>query len=119
GKESQVANRKFSRQGAPCDVGVGEIVADGANRGEQSSPAGAPQRQPSIGRVKIGRQTDVSIDQKSVEAEDFHFLGGFNTGGGLPDIVEFAPLRGADEIKRIALGVEMRLADKRRNEGQK
>ena len=58
-------------------------------------------------------------DQEVIEAENLHFLGGFNAGGGLPHIVEFAPLRRAAVIERIALRIEMGLPDEGRHERNK
>ena len=51
GQKGEIADRERARQRAPDDVGIGQIVADGADRGEQAAPAGAPQREPAIGRV--------------------------------------------------------------------
>jgi hypothetical protein len=56
------------------------------------------------------------INQEAVEAEEFHFLGRFDAGGGLPNIVKFAPLWRAYEIERIALRIEMRLSEERWNQ---
>ena len=66
----------------------------------------------------MARRT-ITIDQEAVETENLHFLGGLNAGGGLPHIVEFAPLRRAAVIERIALRVEMRLADESRHQRHK
>ena len=42
GEKGEVADREVARQRAPGDVGIGEVVADGADRGEQAAPARAP-----------------------------------------------------------------------------
>ena len=111
-KEGEIADREFAGQRAPGDVGVGEVVADRADGGEQPAPAGTAQRQAPVGLVERGREAAIAIDQEVVEAEDLHFLGGLGAGRGLADIVELAPFGRAAEIERIALGVEMRLAEK-------
>jgi hypothetical protein len=67
---------------------------------------------------KIAGKADVTINQEAVEAEDFHFFGGFDAGGGLPYIVKFASLRSANEVKRIALRIEMRLSEERWDQGK-
>ena len=76
-------------------------------------------REPAIGRVEVRGEAHIAIDQEAVETEDLHFLGGFDAGGSLPHIVEFAPLRRAAVIERIALRVEMRLADEGRHQRHK
>ena len=98
-EESQVADRELARQRAPRDIGIGEIVADRADRGEQAAPSGAPQGEPAVGRIEVGGKPPIPVDQEAVEAEDLHFLGGLDACRGLPEIVELAPFRRA-EISR-------------------
>ena len=117
GEERQVADGELAGQRAPHDVGIGEVVADGADRGEHAAPAGAPQRQPAIGRVDVRRQAAIAVDQEAVEAEDLHFLGRLDARRRLPHVVELAPLGRAQIVERIALRVEMRLAEERRHQG--
>jgi len=81
-------------------------------------PPGALHREPTICGVKIRSKAGVTINQETVEAEDFHFLGCFDAGSGLPYIVKFAPLWRANEIERIALRIEMRLSEERWDQGQ-
>ena len=115
-EEGEVAHGEFAGQRAPGDVGVGEVVADRADGGEQPAPAGAAQRQAPVGVVERGGKAAVAIDQELVEAEDLHFLGGLGAGRGLADIVELAPLGRAAEVERVALGVEMGFAQERRDQ---
>ncbi len=51
-----------------------------------------------------------------MEAEDLYFLGRLHARRGLADIVEFAPLRRAAEVERVALGVEVRFAEEGGNQ---
>ncbi len=83
-EERKIAHREFARQRAPGDIGIGQVIAHGADCGEQPAPAGAPHRQPAIGRIEGGGKLHIAVDQEAVEAEDFHFLGGFNAGRRLP-----------------------------------
>ena len=115
-EERKIANREFARQRAPRDIGIGEVIAHRADCGEQPAPACAPHRQPAIGRIEGGGKLQIAVNQESVEAEDFHFLGGFDAGRRLPHVIHFAPLRRAAEIERIALRVEMRLAEEGRHQ---
>ena len=119
-EEREIADRELAGQRAPRDVGIGQVVADGADRGEQAAPAGAPHA-PACDWPHRRRWPGVTIaiDQEAVEAEDLHFLGGLDAGRGLPHVVDLAPLRRAAEIERIALRVEMRLAEEGRHQRQK
>ena len=76
-------------------------------------------RELAVGCVEVGGKAPVAIDQEAVQAENLHFLGGFDARGGMPDIVELAPFRRADVVERIALRVEMRLAEERRHQSEK
>ena len=51
-----------------------------------------------------------------MQVEDLHFLGGFDAGTNLAQVVELAALRGPLEVERVAQRVEMRLADEGRNQ---
>src|SRR6185436_578302 len=51
-----------------------------------------------------------------VQPEDLDFLCGLDARARLTDVVELAPLRGAAEVERVALRVEVRLADEGRDE---
>ena len=106
-------------QRAPDDVRVGDVVADGADRGEHAAPAGAPDREPAVGRVEVGGEAPVAVDQEAVEAEDLHFLRRLDAGAGLAHVVELAPLRRAQVVERVALRVEVRLAEERRHQRQR
>ena len=81
---------------------TGNAISRRSHCGEQRPPDRAPLREPAIGRVEVRGEAHIAIDQKAVETEDLHFLGGFDAGGGLPHIVEFAPLRRAAVVERIA-----------------
>ena len=94
------------------------MIAGSADRREQPAPPCPPDRQLAVGRVKLGREAHVAVDQKGVEPENLHLLGGFDAGGGLPDVIEFAPLRRAAKIERITFGAKMRLAQKGRRQGE-
>ena len=110
-EEREIANGKVAVERAPYDVGVGDIVGNGADRGEQASPACAPQRDSAIGLEEARGQRAVALDQEGVQAEDLHFLGRLRARARLPHVIELAPLRRAGVVERIALRVEMRLAD--------
>src|SRR6202035_1939990 len=71
-KKGEVADREPARQRAPCDVRIGQIIADATDRGEQAAPACAPHRELAICRVKIRGKPKITINQKAIEAEDFH-----------------------------------------------
>ena len=65
---------------------------------------------------KRRRERAVALDQERVEAEDLHFLRGLDARAGLAHVVELAPLGRARVVERVALRVEVRLADERRHE---
>jgi hypothetical protein len=69
--------------------------------------------------VEIRGEAQIAINEKVVEAKDFHFLGSLDAGGGLPDIVELASFRRARVVELIALRVEMRFAEEGRHQRQK
>src|ERR1700733_11560414 len=75
GKKGQIADRELACQRAPGDVCVSQIVADGADRSEQAAPACTPYRKLAICGIKIVCKPHIAINQETVEAEDFHFLG--------------------------------------------
>ena len=103
-------------QRAPDDVGVRDVVGDRADRRQHAAPARAAHRDAAI-RVEEARgERAVALDQEAVEAEDLHFLRRLGAGAGLPHVVELAPLGRAGEVERIALRVEVRLADERGQE---
>ncbi len=74
GQERQVTDREFAGQGAPGDVGVGEVVADRADRREQRAPAGAAQGEAAVGVVEGGGEPAIAIDQKSFRPKIFTSL---------------------------------------------
>ena len=114
GQERQVADGELAGQRAPHDVGIGEVVADGAHGGEHAAPAGASQRQPAIGRVRLRRQPAIAVDQKAIEAENLDFLGRLGARRRLPNVVELTALGRAQIVERIALRVEVRFAEESR-----
>ena len=83
-----------------------------------AAPARAAQREPPVGGVEARRRAAVALDQEAIEAEDLHFLRGLDAGRGLAHVVELAPLRRAGEVERVALRVEVRLAEERRDQRQ-
>src|ERR1700733_3553678 len=117
-EKGEIADRELACQRTPGYVCVSQIIADGADCSEEAAPAGAPYREFAICRIKIIGKPDVAINQEAVETEDFHLLGGLNAGGGLPNIVEFSPLRRSTEIERVTLRIEMRLSKERGNQRQ-
>ena len=51
-----------------------------------------------------------------MQAEDLHFLRGLDAGAGLAHVVELAPLRRPRVVERVALRVEVRLAEEGRHQ---
>ena len=96
---------------APRDEGIGGVVAERADGGEHAAPAGARHRDAAVGEVDRPRQLAIALDQEVVEAEALHFLGRTGAGADLAHVIQFAPLRRRLEIDRVALRVEMHLAD--------
>ena len=93
GEKAEIADGEFALQGAPHDIGVGQVVARGADGREHAAPARPAQRDRAVGRIEGLGQPPVVIDQETVEAEDLHFLGGLDAGRRQAYIVEFATLR--------------------------
>ncbi len=118
GQEGEVADAEAAAQRAPGDVGVGHVIAHRADGGQRAPPAGAADRQPAVALVEGIGELAVALDQEGVEAEDLHFLGGLDAGAGLAHVVDLAPLRRPHEVQRVALRVEVRLAEEGRDQRQ-
>ena len=108
-------------ENSPCSVrqtmyAYADVVGNGANRRQHAAPACPSQRDPAVRLEEARGKRAVALDQEAVESEDLHFLRRFRAGSGLPHVVELAPLGRAREVERIALRIEMRLADERRQE---
>ena len=109
--------RELAVQRAPDDVRVGDVVGDRADRREQRCPSRARRiASRRLASKKLVGERAVALDQERVEAEDLHFLGGLDAGAGLAHVVELAPLRRARVVERVALRVEVRLAEERRHQ---
>ncbi len=116
GEKRQIADREIAVQRAPHDVRVRDVVGERADRGQHAAPAGAPHRDLPVGCEEARGERAVALDQERVQAEDLHFLGRFDARAGLPHVIELAPLGRPREVERIALRVEVRLADERRHQ---
>lgn len=84
-EKRQITDRELAVQRAPDDIGEGDVIGDGADRGEQASPTGAP-RNFSIGIEEAAGECAVTLDQERIEPEYFDFLGGFRAGSRLSNI---------------------------------
>src|SRR5258708_5394617 len=93
GEAREVADGELAVQRAPDGVSVGEIVGDGAYRGERASPPRAAHRDPAIGAKEAGGELEVALDEESVQAEALHFLRALRARGHLTHVVELAALR--------------------------
>ena len=106
-------------QRAPDDVGIGEVVADRADRGEQRCPSWrAAARAARLAVVEVVGQPPIALDQEAVEAEDLHFLGGLDAGARSAAHSRARAAPACGEIERVALRVEMRLAEEGRHQRQ-
>ena len=83
-----------------------------------AAPARAADGQRRLARVEALGELAVALDEERVQAEDLHFLRRLDAGPGLAHVVELAPLRRPRVVERVALGVEVRLAEERGHEGE-
>ncbi len=116
GQKREVADGEVAPQRAPRDEPVGHVVAHRPDRREQPAPQGPAPRQRAIGAIEALGQRLVALDEKRVETEDLHFLGGLDAGAGLPHVVQLAALGRAAVVERVAARVEVHLAEKRRDQ---
>ncbi len=116
GEEGQVTDAEVAADGAPGDVGVGDVVAQRAERGQQRAPQRAAAGQRPVGDVVAVGELAVAFNQEAVQVEDLHFLRGLDAGADLAQVVELAPLRRPLVVERIAQRVEVRFADKGRHQ---
>ena len=115
-EEGEVADREIALHRAPCDVCVGDVVAQRAQRRQQRAPGRAPARQLAVGGVELVRQFAEAGDEEAVEVEDLHLFRRFHARAHLADVFELATFRRPLEIQRIAQRIEMRLADEGGNQ---
>ena len=118
GQEGEVADGEVAAQRAPGDEGIGQVVPRRAQRGEQAAPAGAAHGQAAVGFVELGGQRAVALDEEGVEAEDLHLLRRVHAGAGLAHVVQLAALGRTRVVERVALRVEVRLAQEGRHQRQ-
>ena len=116
GQESQVADGEVAVHRAPGDVGVGHVVAQRAERGEQRPPHGPSAGEGAVGAEERLGQLAVTGDHVAMEVEDLHLLRGFHARAHLPHVLELAALRRPGEVERVAQGVEVRFADEGRDQ---
>ena len=116
GQEGQVADGEIAADRAPGDVGIGDVVAQGSERGQQRAPERAPPRQRAVGAEELLRQLAETGDEEAVEAEDLDLFRGLHAGAHLPDVLELPAFRRPLEVERVIERVEMRFADERRHQ---
>ncbi len=115
-KEGQVADGEVARHRSPCDIGIGDVVTQRAQRCEQGAPERAPPGQLAIGDEEFVGQLAEAGDEEAVEVEDLHLLRRLHARAHLADVFELAPLRSPLEVQRVTERVEVRLADERRQQ---
>ena len=116
GQERQVADAEIALDRAPGDVGIGEVVAQRPQRGQQRAPDRAAAGEGAVGAIELVGQLAVSGDQVAVEVEDLHLLRRLHAGAHLAHVFELASFRRPGVVERVAQRVEMRLADERRHQ---
>src|SRR5678816_570244 len=115
-KEGQVAYGEIATYRAPCDVGVGDVVAERTERREQRAPYGTLARKQAIGGEEAIGQFAEARDEEAVEVEDLDLFRCLDAGAHLPQVFELTPLGSPLEVERVVERVEVRLADERRHQ---
>ena len=116
GEEGQVADGEIAAHRAPGDVGVGDVVAERAERREQRAPDRTLARKQAVGGEESIGQFAEARDEEAVEVEDLDLFRGLDAGAHLPQVFELAPLGRPLEVERVVERVEVRLADERRHQ---
>ena len=117
GQERQVADRENTGHRAPRDERICGVVADRADRREQSAPAGSALRDRAVCAIDRLRQHAIAIDQERIQTETLDLLRRRRAGADHAQVVELAPFRRPLVVDRVALRVEMQLADECRHDG--
>ncbi len=97
---------------------VRQIVRQGGQCREQPAPRGAAQRKSTVVRIHSPGKAPEAVDKETVEAEQLDLLRGLDARAKVPNIVELPPLRRAEVVEPVALGVEVHLAEEGGQERQ-
>ena len=103
----------MAHHGEIDDDGVGGVVAQRADNGQQGRDHAAPHRQRLVGLVELLGQPVVAAHQEVGQAEQLELLGRDVAGADVAQVVELAALRGPGVEQRVAQRGEVGLAQER------
>src|SRR5664279_366894 len=116
-KKCELANTDPARNGFQDDIDISPVITQTAHKREPRSPQRPVDGDPAVAEVKFIRKCFKLTNDKIGEVENFYFFGCFITGTQESQVVQLTPLRRLSPAQSISLVVEIRLADKGRQDG--